>query len=1205
MINQKYALKYSFPHSVVHIIDKSARTVEANVTTANDPSLLSTLVVTGAPMGEDNKIISLTRSDVAGTAFGLADLTPSDVRKYGQGVTYAMDLINQQVPVQFMRITPPDSTFAAVSLIVQWKNDPTDNSIHVRFKIKDWAESIPRDNFKNTNRLNEALVKGFYGSEDGWTQRAFINFIAAGRGAVYNNMAVTINSVSQAKRPANAKYQFITFDKRTSATVERFVASLVNTSIGITNTQLSTDSVNTAVSNRVPGSSIVVPYVNEAAVEELYNIWHDWFKEKIENGEATDEEIAMYNSMNINIFDMIFGKYIFNGSSTDVTLPFYVVDMETSDLPKLNPQNVISGLKTSDALRPELVQDRLVSETIGIRDAADSDAFVGDIILTPSSSGSINRPKISIITAINQYTGMVTSLTMPAIYIMKTDDHGATWRLPVASERGPVDASRPIRMLTYRLSNGKSEDFKTAIEGGTLLHLDIVAAVDRRDLNNFKLYAVKFPMDAATDEPTTDLTTAAANYELVEYPLSSYYDMFDREKHSGKTAGTGNAFGFQDDESNCKCANRVGSAVVLADGQNLPKVYINSYGRGNVPEGETEGPYENRIEVNRYTGLRVGSIPTEISHTNISGTNYDVALYQESGIQSWKATRINLVTAGTGYNVGDQLQVIINEAAHKYVVTTAEPDDWATNYTDYHTYNASGQSEAEKWPAVPAGASAPAWAANTYYEQQPGDANTVVEVTAVDEEGGIRQVKIVKNAEYLQASYAVSSALADTSFPFNPMTEAVVGTGATGSLAEFSVVTGTPSQINRYVVSGSYNSLYAVLDTHTTVPKNYYSSEQGDNPAAVDGMSLVGGSAGFFDTGDSSSIEYKWNYAALMVQALRGSENFDRRILSPTRVPAKFMFDAGYNTLVGSVMTGNIAAYRPADIINASIIFTDEEKSQVILYPEKTIDKIGVSVDIDVKQAMYDLMIQRVYDGIPEDKRPEGPGSGFQVLFDSGVTDADTTTLVRESFLKRFSNPNASWEIGGFVERATGLSYTFAKRIVEDMFRHINVAGINKPYAGKTTAIPKERYSDFFPDIDTTDWGKRETIYTSGGNAWIMQRDGSLERRSQVTLYRDNATSDLLQENNMRTLSRLIYLLQEKIDSYLLEYNSDSVLKTLSDEVNNMFSNWVGNYVDALDIRFERDQNIDGADILVCYVEVTFRGLILRVPIIVNVNSRA
>ena len=90
----------------------------------------------------------------------------------------------------------------------------------------------------------------------------------------------------------------------------------------------------------------------------------------------------------------------------------------------------------------------------------------------------------------------------------------------------------------------------------------------------------------------------------------------------------------------------------------------------------------------------------------------------------------------------------------------------------------------------------------------------------------------------------------------------------------------------------------------------------------------------------------------------------------------------------------------------------------------------------------------------------------------------------------------------------------------------------------------------------------------------------------------------------MRTLSQLTYLLQNKIDDYLLEYNDDAVIKTLSDEVNNIFSNWVGNLVDALDITFVRDINTDGGDILICYCNVTFRGLILRVPIIVNINRR-
>ena len=90
----------------------------------------------------------------------------------------------------------------------------------------------------------------------------------------------------------------------------------------------------------------------------------------------------------------------------------------------------------------------------------------------------------------------------------------------------------------------------------------------------------------------------------------------------------------------------------------------------------------------------------------------------------------------------------------------------------------------------------------------------------------------------------------------------------------------------------------------------------------------------------------------------------------------------------------------------------------------------------------------------------------------------------------------------------------------------------------------------------------------------------------------------------MRTLSQLVYLLQNKLDSKLFEYDDDAVLKTIQDEVNVMFSNWIGELVQSLSIEFERDINIDGGDIVICIVNVTFRGLILRVPIIVNVNRR-
>lgn len=1178
MIDSKFALKYPMPHSVVHIVDNSEYTGETNVATANDPSLLASIVVSGAPMGEDNKIITLSRSDVISAAYGMGNITAADVKKYGQGVTYPMDLVNQGVPVRFMRVTPANSTYANVSLVVQWRLDNADDKLHVRYLLKEWPESLPKSEFKNTARLNEALVKELADNNvpDGgntWHQRAFINFIGAGRGGEYNNMATAINLVTQSKRPANVKYQFVTIDKRTGNAVETFYASLVNTNVGNYANPNAIDSVNTIVAKRVPGSSIVVPYLNEDAVEEVYAAYMAHFREKVEGiQDADDYAQEVYKVMNINIFDMVFGNYIYNGTTTDTKMPYYQVDMVTTDLPQLTSNRILcddidSATTAWDAKNPEILYNKLINLSVGVT-KPDSECYVGDLYLVPSATGSSKNARISVVTNINQYTGVVTSMMIPKIFPLSTTTSGSeTAWTTLHKKDGDVSASRTIDLLVYDLGDkiaGKSDAVKEGINDGSLTTGSIIAAGKQSVANSFEIFTLE----------VTSTTDNNPVYTLHAYDKSLFYDMLDRESHSGRTTGTGNAFGFAQGDA---AWNRKGATVVVGpvtEGS-LPAVAVNSYNRAATIDGVGTG---DRIPVNRLTGLHFGAVPGEIAHDDISSTSFDVKVYPDAYISKWKVRNVSVLSdsVGKGYRVGDELYLSLTD--HDKVTGDAESG---------YVYDA---------------------------------VKTRLTVTQVDENGGIRAVEITMAKDY-DASAAggsvvditVKDALAATkTLDFYDQDRKAEfetdGTPASVKVAEFTVSEGkAPKQIERYTVSGALGSLMAISGAHVTIPANYYDADQGINPtSAVGGMTLSGGYAGFFDDYDEKkigSIEYKWRYSALLVKALKGDEAFDRRILSPTRTPAKFLFDAGYNTLVGSTVISNINNYSAVDLINSSTIFTDDEKDDIIFNPD-TIARITEPEDIDVKQALYDLMIHRCYDGIPEDKRPEGPGSGIQLYLDSCVTESEMTTLIRDSFIKRFDNPNAVWDIGGFTETETGISYTFTKHIVEDLFRHILAVGINKPYAGKTTAISSNRYSSFFPDLDTTDWGQRENLYLSGGNAWIMQRDGSLERRSQRTLMRDTETSDLLQENNMRTLSRLVYLLQEKIDSYLLEYSSDSVLKSLQDEVNNMFSNWVGNFVDGLDITFERDRNTDGAEILVCYVNVTFRGLILRVPIIVNVNSR-
>ena len=417
-MDSRYGVKYPFPHSVVHIIDNSMFTGELPVVIADDPSLNSTIVVCGAPMGESNKMIPLNRSDVANVAFGLGNLDASTIERYGQAITYPASLISQNAPVKFMRVTPDDATYGAAIIVIQWREDPDDNKIHVRFKNAEWPASISRSRFKNTARVNDALVSALKSDsiyEDGytWKQRVLIDVIPAGKGSVYNNMSFAVNMSSQSKKPANVRYIFSTIYSRTSQVIERFDGSLVNINNSDRTDYIPT--VNQVVNQRVQGSSVLVPYVNEKAVQELYKTYITHLKNQNAMGYGNDYTSRVEASVNVNTFDVIYGNYIYNGTDSAVKLPFYQVDSIDTSIVKLDVDHILdSGIVDGTDYGQSMFQQKIIDMTTGIVTEKDA-VHVGDLYLTAQSG---DNAKISIVASINQYTGAVTAITIPKLYAL-------------------------------------------------------------------------------------------------------------------------------------------------------------------------------------------------------------------------------------------------------------------------------------------------------------------------------------------------------------------------------------------------------------------------------------------------------------------------------------------------------------------------------------------------------------------------------------------------------------------------------------------------------------------------------------------------------------------------------------------------------------------------------------------------------------------
>ena len=1362
MLDTKYGVKYSFPHSVVHIVDNSMYTGELPRVIAEDPSMYATIVVSGAPIGESNKMITLDDTKVSSVAFGLGNLDPSTIKKYGQSITYVDSLIRQGVPVRFMRVTPEDAEYGAAIIGVQWRIDIDSNIMHVRFKSLDWPTNLIRSKFQNTQRVNEALVNAINTNgtitEDGftWKQRAFINVIGAGKGSAYNNMTFCVNTISQGKNPANVAYRFATIDDRTSLTVEQFDASLVNI-----NNAARIDAikpVNIAVSTRVTGSSILKPYVCETTIQEMFKDYMALLKNIVDSGLGTDFINRVIASTNVNTFDVVYGNYIYNGTDENFKLPAYQVDTPNSDIVHLGvDQRVDSAVMTVDQSVVDYGLDTFQNKVIGMATGItniDDDVHIGDLYLTASGSSKQSNA-ISVIAAINQYTGSVSAITIPNVYPLIKTDTAYMINTEVASKplnvilEELIDTADLGVMISKSTINEKYPDINDAnIQEG-----DVIAAENGK---TFEVYYVeKF-----------NKSKNNINIMLVKYTDSQLYFALDRNSHKNLLKGTGNLMAWDydnyskslspyiPDNYNDAVLNMVGYGVIEANAENV-NVYVNTYNRlasNNVAV--------NRVLINGVS-KKYGPVPeTVYSDESVVGTSYDVLSYDPANVASFVVKDINTPTAGTQkYAVGDLVSLVIDATTDTpkqitddskiysvnpadqvlyqpltekptedvYTLLTESPDPWdATQYYKLvegaYVQGTAGEEWApDTWYSKSTvstfdptqyykkqdndryvhGVAGEEWALDTWYEYDPQpamydkdgnlvfyakynptpeegqpkysdkietfssnlaytdqttgtsyvydataktlkpvstvtytngdtptviptDAHTIFKVTEVDENRNILTVVPVRRtpvpntaAEGSPLPYSTIFGSTPKEYPLVKINEYAGGSitdYAKASIAETDVTvvaSESPESIKRYNISGSLGSLYRITSDPIVIPANYYNpNEYGISLNSEDGgVDVTGGSTGFFDDEEMNSIEYKWRYSQLLVKAYKGY--LDKTIKSPVRCPAMYLFDGAWNTIVGANMVPELT-YTPEEIINASTIFTEDEK-EAILFDKSIIDGIRSmlrgsntnTADIDVKAAMYELMDFRVFDGIPEHMRPIGMGSGLQLMLDCGISDDVTTELVAKSFEKRFNTWNASWDIGGYVDATTGLPFTYMKRIVDNIFTHLQTYNVNKPFVNKYATIPANEFISFFPDIDTIDWDKRETAYKAGGNVWILDSNGNLSRQSQRTLYRVDDTSDMMQENNTRTLSQLVYLLRNKLNTYILEYSDDDTLKTMTDDCNTMFSNWVGTRVDGLNISFERDINpLDGGELVVCYCDVRFRGLILRVPTIVNIQRR-
>lgn len=325
---------YAQPH--VHTVIKDHTWYDETVATLDDPTMsFSTVVVTGADRGIDNKFIRLTSLAAKRAIFGLGDYD-----KYGQSSIQADQLFNGGTAVWFCRVLPDNATYANIVLMAYYREgDQRDEEgeltglkeLQVKFRL-DWAGGqTPTAGATTDSVLSNFATNLATDTEDteGYLHVPIAYIRATGRGRYGNGMSIAVTRNLTAENDYTLKmYDFNVIDN-TNDSKTTLVSNVITGSL----LQIQRNGVSMFVEDVIDqygtGTLPVHIHVFEDSFYELFNFYKETVvKDNTDIISAlaapTDEqlsELEFAQKMKDLAFDPIFGIRLKN--ALDLKIPYY------------------------------------------------------------------------------------------------------------------------------------------------------------------------------------------------------------------------------------------------------------------------------------------------------------------------------------------------------------------------------------------------------------------------------------------------------------------------------------------------------------------------------------------------------------------------------------------------------------------------------------------------------------------------------------------------------------------------------------------------------------------------------------------------------------------------------------------------------------------------------------------------------------------
>lgn len=327
-----------------------------------------------------------------------------------------------------------------------------------------------------------------------------------------------------------------------------------------------------------------------------------------------------------------------------------------------------------------------------------------------------------------------------------------------------------------------------------------------------------------------------------------------------------------------------------------------------------------------------------------------------------------------------------------------------------------------------------------------------------------------------------------------------------------------------------------------------YAASNIANFTSTKGIVMYYGTNGYFDnprtTYDKRGREVKWTLQDEINEAYRLAYNgtFDEAILSKNRIPLHFLIDANY-----------------AD---------------------------------SVKETMYALL----------QARDDGVGH-----FDVGILESLGTSQIK-SLVNRFYYMNdrlVSIDIQNYYIREYSTQkkrrVTMSYYIATHLPAHINNVGEHVPFTYNYAQLDGIKNS-LCPMISDFNTDYKELLQKYRFNYFECTAEDVYQRAIQNT--RQKMESDLLEENNMRTLYTFKRAIEAEVRGELYNFSDESIRNDFIKYINNKYSDWVGNKVQTYNFTIRTSRYEFNHSILHGYLSIVFRGLNKRAIVEIDINRR-